>query len=150
MEIYEADKIEIQSRHAFLTSLNSTNRQKFERKLTKNTHLNTTRSDFSNELISSTINKFNNQNDPLNATGETAAHMNSGTSRRGNNLNRSIKEFSFFDWSKVKLHDSQADGDYYKLLAFNCDNMSSTTLPISKQKNNFSIELPQVITIRFA
>ena len=95
-------------------------------------------------------------------------------STTSNNLNRSIKEFSYFDWSKVKLYENenkfnldQINSNFFSVnnssfINVNNTSSSSTTIETkssysnetNSQKNNYNIsnknnELPQVITIRY-
>lgn len=84
-------------------------------------------------------------------------------------FNRSIREFSYFDWSKVKLYENDSSSSFNNRetsLNNNSSNFSTnntismTTIATTNTKSNYSIEtnshnnrtsseLPQVITIRY-
>ncbi len=148
-EIYQPDRVKINGRHAFLSSININNNNSL--KLSKSSYHTKSNSNYlnlnskSNDdlLTSSTINKFNESNININNNkneNEEKFNNNNNDKKRRDGLNRSIKEFSFFDWSKVKLHDSNFRLAYSSL---------SPSLNLI-HANNLSSDLPQVITIRFA
>lgn len=64
-------------------------------------------------------------------------HTNSNQPEKPTNLMRSIKEFSYFDWSKVNLYENR---NYLADTSIN---------DFQKHKDKSQHELPQVITIRF-
>ena len=88
----------------------------------------------------STINKYYNNDD----------------SYRGENNNKmlrtssqSIKEFSYFDWSKVKLYDTTNSSLIDIISNTNESNNNNNNNTLVTTNNNNNNDLPQVITIRF-
>jgi hypothetical protein len=148
-EIYEPDRIAIEAKEAFLAHvvpLQTKNAyptrraQPTHRTVPNDEQALLTNSAKFNELASSTINKFH----------QDIRHEQTKQRTGINHLNRSIKEFSFFDWSKVKL-SSESDSHYNKSFFDNNTNINTdpTGLNIMQRNGVVSSDLPQVITIRF-
>jgi hypothetical protein len=144
-EIYEQDRIAIEARQAFLAHVvpletkhaRTTRRHRLVPTEDKPNPATTNSAEF-NELASSTINKFHQE-----------IRDEQSTKRTGlSHLNRSIKEFSFFDWSKVKLSDNTESS--YTNKSFFANNVTADPMGLNiMQRNDVGNDLPQVITIRF-
>jgi hypothetical protein len=146
--MYEKDRIEIESRYAFLRCLESQNEtennkiiglptDKRRRKMNKS-NISTTLESYSENLIEES--KLEQQD-----------------ARRNKVYPRTIQEFSYFDWSKVKLYENKFKDDENRpstnlqMLnkAIDNDDDESFIQQQEKMKLNKINELSQVITIRF-
>lgn len=149
---FEPDQVAIHERYAFNKSLdfgdkrnlvfNRTRRAAGMRAMDSSRLLRSSAADFMEQSL---LKKFQQNSEvSLMGGGELTEREQGTTPDRKKNymFNRSIKEFSFFDWSKVKLNDE--NGEAFRQL----ENASSVGMP-SNQKDLPLSDLPQVITIRF-
>lgn len=153
--IYEPERVEIDSRYAFMTHLNP------ERSLFFNTPK---KPNLLNARMTNIDKAYRNSKprpatEPLN---KNSSEDSMNTFDYQSNLNfhsfRSLKEFSYFDWSKVKLMKNKYElneaspFNIYHKNDLSLVRSSRTTRP---NTHNFDIldnktnELPQVVTIRF-
>lgn len=123
-EFYEPERKLINSKHAFLRCISldtQSNQSPFGPPIAINSNRSSLYDTNQNLNQSSTFSSFRQQFPPLKA----------------------IKEFSYFDWSKVKLLTKSSDADLTRATDNNIDNNFNSNI------QNKIKDLPQVITIRF-
>ncbi len=136
---YEPERARIKAKHAFMRNLTSPN-------------FITAGASRASKLTKSTVSSLSY----LPATFFERNYNNKSSIKYYNEIKPSVKEFSYFDWSKVKLLSSGLVGESLssrEMAAQNGQDNSEDTLNRLIQRatasNNNYKELPQVITIRF-
>lgn len=170
VKIYEPERIRLERRRAFLRTYHrndsaNTNSSSLNSPHDNNNNINNDKLLSKRTSLAASSNSFKIRSSLL------SRKFSGGLNSRSSHLNRSIKEFSYFDWSKVRLYDNEhnfhLDNNNFSSSnansSFNANN-STTTIEtkssystetnsqiknINNNQNCKNSDLPQVITIRY-
>ena len=160
-EFYEPERKTVSEKHAFLrcVDLDEKNerdelyRQDKLKNMKRQNRALTTRTSNNDDYYSRLQRSKSSENSPSSLDDEFSSSRVSKPP-----ILKSIKEFSYFDWSKVKLFDTSEDFFFSEQNRLQ-DGQTTTTTTTTSNKHGLQIqnfqnenkikELPQVITIRF-